>query len=55
MMAEIKRNLGEFESCVTILKGIDIEEVEWLKEKMLRECERKNRWVVQVSDGIPWL
>lgn len=55
MMAEIKRNLGEFESCVSILNGIDIEDVEWLKEKMLRECEKKNRWVVQVNDGILWL
>jgi hypothetical protein len=49
MIAEIKRNLGDFESCVDIIKNIDDNELNWLKEKFISECEQKNRWVIKLN------
>lgn len=49
MLAEINRNLGDFESCIEIIKTIDNDKLNWLKEKFIKECEQKNRWVIQLK------
>ncbi len=47
MMAEINRNLGgDFESCIILLNKIEDEELNWVKATLIKECKRKNRWVV---------
>jgi len=48
LLAELNRNLGNFETCIGIIKDIDNEELSWLKEIFLTECERKNKLVVQL-------
>jgi hypothetical protein len=49
MIAEINRNLGDFENCINIIQGIDDAELDWLKEKFLTECKRKNKWVIKLN------
>lgn len=49
MIAEIKRNLGDFKDCMEIIKGIDNDELNWLKNKVTKECELKNRWVIKLN------
>ncbi len=46
MVAEISRNLGDFENCIKIMEGVDSEDLNWFKEKLLYECKRKNKMVV---------
>lgn len=48
-LAEIYRNLGEFEKCINIIQAIDNAELNWLKEKLVNECKRKNRWVIKLN------
>lgn len=49
LIAEIDRNLGDFESCISIIQSIDNDEVSWLKEKLLNECKQKNKWVIELD------
>ena len=49
MIAEINRNLGDFKKCIMLIESIDNEELNWLKEKFVNECKRKNRWVVALT------
>lgn len=49
MIAEINRNLGDFESCIGIIQGIENDDLKWLKEKFLNECKRKNKWVIELN------
>ena len=49
MIAEINRNQGEFENCIYIIESIDNEELNWLKEKFINECNLKNRLVVELN------
>ncbi len=49
MMAEVNRNLGEFEKCIGLVESIDNSNLDWLKEKLVNECKRENRWVVKLS------
>lgn len=49
MIAEIKRNLGDFDSCIDIILKIDNDKLNWLKEKIINECEQKNRWVIELN------
>jgi hypothetical protein len=53
MIAEINRNLGDFENCISIIQSIDTDDLNWLKEKYVTECERKNKWVIELkkTDG----
>lgn len=46
MIAEINRNLGDFEACINVIQSIDNDEQNWLKEKIINECNRKNNWVI---------
>jgi hypothetical protein len=48
MVADIYRNLGDFESCIHLIRSIDSIEHYWLKEQFENECKNKNRWVVEI-------
>ena len=50
MIAEINRNLGDFENCISVIQTIDDDEVNRMKEKILNECHRKNKWVVELDN-----
>ena len=49
MLAEMNRNLGNFEACIKIIESIDKVDFNWLKEKFLIEAEKKNKWVVKLN------
>jgi len=49
MVAEINRNLGDFETCMNVIQSIDNAELNWLKEKFLNECNKKNKWVIELN------
>lgn len=49
MIAELNRNLGDFESCLNIIKKIDNNDLNWLKEKFILACELKNKCVIQLN------
>ena len=49
ILAEINRNLGEFENCIAIIESIDDENLNWLKEKFVNESKLKNRWLVKLN------
>jgi len=49
MIAEINRNLGDFDNCIGVIQSIDNDELNWLKEKFLHECKRKNKWVIELN------
>jgi len=49
MIAEINRNLGDFENCVSVVQSIVDIDLNWLKEKFLNECKRKNKWVIELN------
>lgn len=49
MIAEIYRNLGEFEKSISILNGIEGDDLDWIRRRLKKECKRKNRWVVQLN------
>jgi hypothetical protein len=49
MIAEINRNLGDFENCISLIQTIENGELNWLKEKFINECNRKNKWVIELN------
>jgi hypothetical protein len=49
MKAELYRNLGEFEKCLQIIESIDNDDLQWIKEKFISECKRKNRLVFELT------
>lgn len=49
MTAEIYRNLGEFNNCISIIESIDNEQFGWLISKFVNECRANNRWVILLS------
>lgn len=49
MLAEISRNLGDFENCLNIIQDIEDDELNWLKEIYTTECAKKNRWVIKLN------
>ncbi len=49
MIAEINRNLGDFKNCMSLIQSIENDELNWLKEKILNECKRKNKWVIELN------
>jgi hypothetical protein len=48
-MAELHRYLGNFHECSKLINSIAIDELDWLKEKLTRECLDGNRNVTEVS------
>lgn len=49
VVAELNRNLGDFEKCKSLMESIDDEDLNWLKEKFITECEKKNRNVIELN------
>jgi len=49
MFAELNRNLGNFEKCISIIESIDHENINWLKKKLLTECQKKNKYVISLN------
>ena len=47
MLADVKRNLGDFEGCVATINSIDDRRLDWLKERFTEECGKGNRWVFE--------
>ena len=46
MIADLKRNLGDFEGCMAIIDEIEDREFEWLKPIFKEACIRKRRMVM---------
>lgn len=49
MIAELKRNLGDFGGCLEIVKNIDNDKLNWLKDIFISECEKGNKWVIKLN------
>jgi hypothetical protein len=49
MIAEINRNLGDFDNCISVIQSICDDSFNSIQERFLRECELKNKWVVQLK------
>ena len=49
MLAELKRNLGDFDACTEIISAIEDSEFDWLKEAFLRECKNRNTRVFKFN------
>ena len=52
MDAELNRNLGNFDISTALLKSGEDDELNKIREKMLVECDNKNRWVVEFTSNI---
>jgi len=48
MVAELYRNLGNFEKCESILAGID-DKFNWLKELLIKECKNNNSKIIMLK------
>jgi hypothetical protein len=48
-IAELYRNLGNFEKCQEILNCIETSDFDWLKEAFEKECENKNTKVFRLK------
>jgi len=49
MIAELKRNSGDFDGCLEILKTIDDNRLNWIKEELIHECKIKNKNVIKLD------
>lgn len=54
LIAEINRNLGDFDNCISIIQSIDKDDLNWLKKRFIKECKRKNKWVVELKNNEPF-
>jgi hypothetical protein len=50
MIAEINRNLGDFDACIRIIQSIKDKKLDWLKEVFIAECKRKNKWMIELKN-----
>lgn len=50
-VAEIRRNLGDFDGCIALLQSIEEDDLIWIKEALLKECKRRNRYLI-VLNGL---
>lgn len=48
--ADLYRNLGEFDLCKEILDEINQPKMQRLKEFILKQCELKYRWVININN-----
>lgn len=48
MIAELYRNIGDFESSFKLLNEIDAPDLQWLTVKLKKECENENKWEIQL-------
>jgi hypothetical protein len=51
LAAEIHRYLGDFEECKKLLQPIQSEIYDFLKSRLLYECDNSNRLVVPVKSN----
>lgn len=49
VLAEILRNLGEFDECIRMITSIEDSSLGWLKDKFIAECRVKNRWLIELN------
>ena len=49
MIAEINRNLGDFENCILMIQSIDNDDLKWIKERFINECKQKNKRVIEIN------
>ena len=49
-IAEIHRNLGEFEKCLEIINSIADPELEWIKMSFNKECRKRNTAVFLLNE-----
>jgi hypothetical protein len=47
MIAELYRNLGQFEHCIELIDNLS-DDLDWLKNKFKEECAKKNQLVFQL-------
>ena len=52
MIAELYRNLGEFDLCKKTLEKINQPKMQRLKEFLLQQCELKYRWVISTKNAL---
>lgn len=53
MAAEIHRNLGAFDKCISLLEGNTRGDLDWLKEAMVLQCHRGNTLVFELDPPMP--
>lgn len=49
MIAELNRNLGNFEISLTIFESLDKPFLDWLKDAFIKKCSAKNQLVFQLN------
>jgi len=49
LIAELNRNMGNFNECMNILQGINDNDLNWVKDKLISQCKKSNRWVVDLN------
>lgn len=54
MIAELYRNLGMFEKCSIIIHAVNNDDVNWIKELFIKECEQENKYVFPLKRGMFW-
>lgn len=47
-IAELNRNIGNFEECVRIIDSITSTDLNWIIEGIRKECQKRNTEVIQV-------
>ena len=47
-LAELNRNLGNFEDCMKILKSVDDKELNVYRDKIMHECSTNNKYVFEI-------
>jgi hypothetical protein len=48
-MAELYRNISQFEESLELLNSVHDEKLNWIKERMIEECKKQNTLVFQVN------
>ena len=48
-IAELNRNMGNFEKCMEVMDSIEDKNYEWVKVKLRDECIKKNDKVIQLT------
>lgn len=49
LIAEINRNTGNFEKCISIIDSIETPYLDWIKQAFKAECNNKNQLVFQLK------
>lgn len=47
-LAELNRNLGNFEDCMKILKSVDDKVLNVYRDKIMHECSKNNKYVFEI-------